>query len=414
MERREFLAVAGTVAVGYAMRNAEVGTRNSGGEAVPNSAFHVPPFQGPTLGPAVFAQRVQRLQEELKRRKLDLFVAEPSTNFQYFTGYNPTRSERLILLMLSAMGNAVVVCPSFEVERIKRNSAIADVRGWEEQDNPWNVVKTVGKEMKPPRHHGAGAIEPTTSYQSYLRLIDKMGGWDFIEGTSVTERLRIIKGPEEIDLIRRAIAATEASIAATFSQLAVGMTEREVSELLSREMASRGSPGGGLVQFGPSSALPHGGPSAGKLARESVVLIDAGSRIEGYTSDITRTIWFGEAPPEEFKKVYNLVHDAQTAAMQSGKPFTTQCQELDRLARKTIADGGYGQYFTHRLGHGIGLDGHEPPYLVEGNETRMENGMTFTIEPGIYQLGKFGVRIEDDCLMTDNGIEVLSHRAAKL
>ena len=241
-----------------------------------------------------------------------------------------------------------------------------------------------------------------------------MGGWDFIEGTSVTERLRIIKGPEEIDLIRRAIAATEASIAATFSQLAVGMTEREVSELLSREMASRGSPGGGLVQFGPSSALPHGGPSAGKLARESVVLIDAGSRIEGYTSDITRTIWFGDAPPEEFKKVYNLVHDAQTAAMQSGKPFTTQCQELDRLARKTIADGGYGQYFTHRLGHGIGLDGHEPPYLVEGNETRMENGMTFTIEPGIYQLGKFGVRIEDDCLMTDNGIEVLSHRAAKL
>ena len=414
MERREFFTVAGAVAVGYAMRNSEVGTRNSGVESVPNSAFRVPPFQGPNLGPGVFTHRIELLQEELKRRKLDLLVAEPSTNFQYFTGYNPGRSERLILLMLPATGNSVVVCPSFEVERLKRNSAIADVRGWEEQDNPWNVVKTVGKEMKPPRHHGAGAIEPTTSYQSYLRLIDKMGGWDFIEGTPVTERLRIIKGPEEIDLIRRAIAATEASIAATFSQLAVGMTEREVSELLSREMASRGSPGGGLVQFGPSSALPHGGPSAGKLARESVVLIDAGSRIEGYTSDITRTIWFGDAPPEEFKKVYNLVHDAQTAAMQSGKPFTTQCQALDRLARKTIADGGYGQYFTHRLGHGIGLDGHEPPYLVEGNETRMENGMTFTIEPGIYQLGKWGVRIEDDCLMTDSGIEVLSHRPAKL
>ena len=371
-------------------------------------------LQSPSLTAATFAGRTERLQEELKRRKLDLLVAEPSTNFQYFTGYNPGRSERLILLMLPAAGIPVVVCPSFEVERIKRNSAVSDVRGWEEQDNPWNVVKTVGKEMKPPRRRGAGAIEPTTSYQSYLRLIDKMGGWDFIEGTPVTERLRIIKGPEEVDLIRRAIAATEAAIAATFSQLAVGMTEREVSELLSREMASRGSPGGGLVQFGPSSALPHGGPSAGKLTRETVVLIDAGSRIEGYTSDITRTIWFGDAPADEFKKVYNLVHDAQTAAMESGKPLTTQCQQLDRLARKTIADGGYGQYFTHRLGHGIGLDGHEPPYLVEGNETRMENGMTFTIEPGIYQLGKFGVRIEDDCLMTDNGVEVLSHRPAKL
>jgi len=412
MERREFFTIAAGLATAPVMGRATWGVRRSDPDVpASHAARHT---QNPTLGPTVFAQRVQRLQEELKRRKLDLFVAEPSTNFQYFTGYNPTRSERLILLMLSATGNAVVVCPSFEVERIKRNSAIADVRGWEEQDNPWKVVKTVGREMKPPRRRGAGAIEPTTSYQSYLRFIDSMGGWDFIEGTSVTERLRIIKAPEEIDLIRRAIAATEASIAATFSQLAVGMTEREVSELLSREMASRGSPGGGLVQFGPSSALPHGGPSAGKLVREGVVLIDAGSRIEGYTSDITRTIWFGDAPPEEFKKVYNLVHDAQTAAMQSGKPFTTQCQELDRLARKTIADGGYGQYFTHRLGHGIGLDGHEPPYLVEGNETRMENGMTFTIEPGIYQLGKWGVRIEDDCLMTDSGIEVLSHRPAKL
>src|SRR5438477_1505845 len=414
MERREFFTVAGAVAVGYAMRNSEVGTRNSGVESVPNSAFRVPPFQGPNLGPAVFTHRIELLQEELKRRKLDLLVAEPSTNFQYFTGYNPGRSERLILLMLPATGNSVVVCPSFEVERLKRNSAIADVRGWEEQDNPWNVVKTVGKEMKPPRRHGAGAIEPTTSYQSYLRLIDKMGGWDFIEGTPVTERLRIIKGPEEIDLIRRAIAATEASIAATFSQLAVGMTEREVSELLSREMASRGSPGGGLVQFGPSSALPHGGPSAGKLARESVVLIDAGSRIEGYTSDITRTIWFGDAPPEEFKKVYNIVHDAQTAAIESAKPGVTQCQQVDRAARKVITDAGYGQYFTHRLGHGMGMDGHEPPYMVEGNTLLLEPGIVFTDEPGIYQLGKFGVRIEDDCMMTPSGVEVLSHRTAKL
>jgi Xaa-Pro aminopeptidase len=179
-------------------------------------------------------------------------------------------------------------------------------------------------------------------------------------------------------------------------------------------MSSRGSPGGGLVQFGPSSALPHGGPSAGKLERETVVLIDAGSRVEGYTSDITRTIWFGDAPSDEFKKVFNLVHDAQTAAMQGGRPLMTQCQEMDRLARKVITDGGYGQFFTHRLGHGMGMDGHEPPYLVEGNQTRLEPGMVFTIEPGIYQLNKWGVRIEDDCVMGENGVEVLSHRPAKL
>jgi Xaa-Pro dipeptidase len=268
--------------------------------------------------------------------------------------------------------------------------------------------------MKPPHRNGSAAVEPSTSYQSFLYIEDELGGWKFSNGASVTERLRIIKSPEEIALIRQAIGVTEASIAATFSQLAVGMTERDVATLLSREMASRGAPGGGLVQFGPSSALPHGGPSAGALARETVVLIDAGSRVEGYTSDITRTIWFGDAPSDEFRKVFNVVHDAQTAAIANAKPFTTQCQDVDRAARKVITDAGYGQYFTHRLGHGMGMDGHEVPYMVEGNETRIEPGMVFTDEPGIYQLNKFGVRIEDDCVMTDNGVEVLSHRVAKL
>jgi len=144
------------------------------------------------------------------------------------------------------------------------------------------------------------------------------------------------------------------------------------------------------------------------------VLIDAGSRVEGYTSDITRTIWFGDAPADEFKKVYNIVHDAQTAAIENAKPGVTQCQQVDRAARKVITDAGYGQYFTHRLGHGMGMDGHESPYMVEGNTLLLEPGIVFTDEPGIYQLGKFGVRIEDDCMMTPTGVEVLSHRPAKL
>lgn len=402
MERREFLAVTGAALV----FGPTVG-RPDGRTAAARS-------QTPSLGPETYARRIERLQEELKTRKLDLLVAEPGTNLQYFTGYNPGRSERLILLMIPAAGAPALVSPSFEVERIKRNSAVSDVRGWEEQEDPWQLVKKVGGEMKPPRRNGVAAIEPTTSYRSYLRLADQLRSWKFVDGGPVTERLRITKSPEEIALIRRAIAATEAAIAATFTQLSVGMTEREVAQLLSREMASRGSPGGGLVQFGPSSALPHGGPSGGRLARETVVLIDAGSRVEGYTSDITRTIWFGDAPSDEFKKVYNLIHDAQTVAMQAGKPFTTQCQQLDRLARKTITDGGYGQFFTHRLGHGMGMDGHEVPYLVEGNETRLEPGMVFTIEPGIYQLGKWGVRIEDDCVMGESGIEVLSQRPLKV
>jgi len=414
MKRREFLTATGAAALYGIGRGAWGMGRDSGSSLTPHAARHTLNVQSPTLGPEVFTRRIQAAQQELKTQKLDLLLVEPSTNFQYLAGYNPGRSERLIMLMIPADGAPVIVCPSFEVERIKRNSVIADVRGWEEQEDPWRVAKAAGNQLKPVHRQGTAAVEPTTSYQTFLHLTNALGGLKFVNGASVTERLRIVKSPEEIALIRRAIDATEASIAATFAQLAVGMSERNVAELLSREMATRGSPGGGLVQFGPSSALPHGGPSAGKLERETVVLIDAGSRVEGYTSDITRTIWFGDAPSAEFKKVYNLVHDAQTAAMQGGKPLMTQCQEMDRWARKVITDGGYGQFFLHRLGHGMGMDGHEPPYLVEGNVTRLEPGMVFTIEPGIYQLGKFGVRIEDDCVMGENGVEVLSHRPPKL
>src|SRR3989442_10988480 len=402
MERREFLSTAGLVAVPIVGR-AAFGVRHGEADAsAPHVARHT---QNPTLGPTVFSQRISPAQAELKSHKLDLLVVEPSTNFQYFTGYNPGRSERLILLMIPASGAPAIVCPSFEVERIKRNTTVSDARGWEEQEDPWLLVAKAGQEMKPRGRAGEVAVEPTTSYQSYVRLTTKLRGWIPRDGSPVTERLRILKSPEEIALIRQAIAATEASIAATFSQLAVGMSERDVAALMSREMASRGSPGGGLVQFGQSSALPHGGPSAGQLTRETVVLIDAWSRVEGYTSDITRTIWFGDAPSDEFKKVYNLVHDAQKAAIEKAKPNVTQCQEVDRAARKVIGDGGYGQYFTHRLGHGMGMDGHEPPYMVEGNTTRLEPGIVFTDEPGIYQLGKFGVRIEDDCMMTASEVQ---------
>ncbi len=407
MERRAFLTVAGAVTV----------LGRSGGQAdrrtaTATSAEAETALQEPALGPEVFARRIGRAQDELRTRKLGFLIATPSTNYEYFTGYNPGRSERLIALIVPVAGEPSIVCPSFEVERIKRHSGIADVRGWEEQDDPYKLVKQVVRAVK-TRGNVTVALESSTPYQVSLRLADALGG-KFVDAAPVTERLRIVKAPEEVALLRRAIEITEAAIAATFAKLAVGASEREVAGLLSGEMHQRGAEGGGLVQFGPSSALPHGGPGGPTLARDLVVLIDCGCRVGGYTSDITRTIWFGDNPPDEFRKVFNLVHDAQTAPLTLGKPFLTQCQDMDRAARKVITDGGYGPYFLHRLGHGLGMDGHEVPYLVEGNETRLEPGMVFTLEPGIYQLGKFGVRIEDDCMMTENGVEVLSHRVAKL
>jgi Xaa-Pro dipeptidase len=406
MQRREFLTVAGVVAAADPMR--------SGRFHIPHSAFRIDPSQEPSLSPEVFSRRIVRAQAELKTRKWDLLVATPSTTYRYFTGYNPGRSERLIALVVPAVGDPAIVCPSFEVERIKRHTAIADIAGWDEQANPYKLVRKVVGARK-PKGAGTIALESSTAFETYLGMKDVLGEWKFTDAAPVTERLRMIKSPEEVDLIRRAIAITEDAMAATFAQLAVGASEHDIATVLEQEMTKRGGEGGGgLVQFGPSSALPHGGPAGATLARETVVLIDCGCRVAGYTSDITRTIWFGDHPSDEFKQVFNLVHDAQTAAMQLGRPLSTRCQEMDRAARKVIADGGHGPDFTHRLGHGIGLDGHEPPYLVEGNETPLEPGIVFTIEPGVYQVGKFGVRIEDDCLMTETGVEVLSHRPAKL
>src|ERR1051325_2438632 len=275
MERREFVStVAGMAAVPLVGRAAWSVRRSDADPSTPHAARNI---QGPALGPEVFAKRLEKLQAEMKTRKFDLYVAEPSTNFQYLTGYNPGRSERLILLMVPQIGAPRIICPSFEVERIKRNTAIGDARGWEEQENPWGLVKQGGRDYKTAHRNGPRALEPTTSYQSYLHLDDKLGSWKFENGAVVTERLRIVKGPEEIALIRQAIAATQASIAATFTQLQVGMSERDVADLLSREMASRGSPGGGLVQFGPSSALPHGGhPPHDRVRRCAVGRVQEG------------------------------------------------------------------------------------------------------------------------------------------
>ena len=416
MRRREFVTVAGAVATADAMRNAEWGMRNwTVGRRfrIPNSAFRIRPVQEPSLSPDVFRRRLERARGELKARGLDLLIATPSTNYEYLTGYNPGRSERLIALLLPVAGAPAIACPSFEVERIKRHSVITELHGWEEQEDPHALVAETARRLRPGSGGGIIALESSTAYQTFLRLARALPAWKFVDAAPVTERLRVIKSPEEVELLRRAIAITLDAMAATFAQLAVGATEVQVSQALSREMEQRGAPGGGLVQFGPSSALPHGGPAGPKLERETVVLIDCGCRVGGYTSDITRTTWFGDHPPDEFRGVFNVVHDAQTAAMELGRPGTP-CEEMDRAARKVITAAGYGPFFTHRLGHGLGMDGHEPEYLVAGNQTRLAPGMVFTIEPGIYQLGKFGVRIEDDCIMTENGVEVLSQRASKL
>src|SRR5947209_698981 len=256
MQRRDFVAAGAAVIAGqYQTRNAERGTRNGKLERlfrVPTSDLRVIPGQEPSLSPEVFARRLERARGELKARGLDLLIATPSTNYEYLTGYNPGRSERLIALLLPVAGAPAIVCPSFEVERIKRHSVITDLHGWEEQEDPHALVRETVRRLRPGSGRGAIALESSTAYQTFLRLGRALPGWKFVDAGPVTDRLRVIKSPEEVALLRRAIAITLDAMAATFAQLAVGTTEVQVAQTLSREMEQRGAPGGGLVQFGSS------------------------------------------------------------------------------------------------------------------------------------------------------------------
>jgi Xaa-Pro dipeptidase len=204
----------------------------------------------------------------------------------------------------------------------------------------------------------------------------------------------MIKSPEEQAFLREAGRRTVLAIEATHKRIRAGMSESDVARILEEEFAAQGVHGGGLVQFGPSSAFPHGAPAERRLAKGDAVLIDCGCRVRGYNSDITRTVSFGPAS-DEFRKVYATVDHAQLTGIEALKAGATG-EDVDRAARKVIEDAGYGAFFTHRLGHGLGMDGHEPPYLVRGNRKPLAAGNVQTVEPGIYLPGKFGVRIEDD------------------
>ena len=365
----------------------------------------------PPLDDAVYARRLERARQLTRDAGGTMLLATSgATNFTYLVGSNYGRSERLIALLLPVNGAPVLIAPSFEVERVRRGSRVdAAVRGWEEQADPFLLVRDAVRESA-ANNAVSIVVEPKTDYWTAMAVGRSLPDAKLIDGSGVFEQLRLVKTPEEIARMRRAIEITEDSIASTFDRLEVGMRDRDVARVVAEEHAKRGIDGGGLVQFGGQSALPHGGTIGTKLALQTVVLIDAGGDYQGYTSDITRTRWFGDAPPVRFREVYNLVHEAQDAAMARVRPGVP-AQEIDRAARAVITKGGYGQYFTHRLGHGMGMDGHEPTWMVEGNTKLLEPGYVFSVEPGIYMPGLWGVRIEDDYMCTEAGGELLSRRA---
>jgi Xaa-Pro dipeptidase len=345
-----------------------------------------------------FLRRLETMRARLASLPADALYATPSSNLYYLTGINFWRSERLTALLLFKDRDPVVLCPAFEEERLRGMSSVARVVAWNETEDPFSKAAALL-----PAEAGILAVEPSTAYEDVERLVKARRGWKPVSAGPLFAAQRMVKTHEELDAIRRAIEVAVPRFARAFASLAPGAVEAEVSA---------GFGGENVVQFGESSALPHGASTTRRLAAGEAVLIDAWDKPEGYFYDITRSTSFGK-PTDEYRKIWSIVLDAQSAGIEKAAPGVP-CFEVDAAARRVIEKAGYGAYFTHRLGHGLGIDVHEPPYMVGDNTTVLEPGMTFTSEPGIYLPGRFGVRIEDDIVVTDRGAESLSPRVSRL
>jgi Xaa-Pro dipeptidase len=394
LTRRRWIAAGGLAAVSSL-------TTRSAPAATPRP--DAPPLPPPPK-PDVYRERQAKLRAGAKARAFDVVLVTPSTNLAYSSGLSMGRSERLTALILFTDGPAVLVTPSFEESSVTRDATIDEVKTWKEDEDPIALAaKLVAKKTI--------GIEGSTAFTT-ASLLAAASGARTEDATAVFDSLRAVKSEEELAFIKDAGRRTVTAISATHEKLASGMSEQDVSAILVQEFARLGVRGDGLVQFGPSAALPHGGPGDRALTKGDAVLIDCGCRVRGYTSDVTRTVAFGP-PSDEFRKVYAIVDRAQTAGIEALAAGKTG-EEVDLVARKVIEDVGYGAYFTHRLGHGLGMDGHEHPYLVKGNTKPLVAGNVVTVEPGIYLPGKFGVRIEDDYGVKEKGLASLSVRPQEL
>ena len=353
--------------------------------------------------------RAQQLMTELKPNFDALFFA-PGTSLYYFTGIRWGLSERLVGLVLPRTGKPVLVCPGFEEGRLREQLRYPiEIRVWQEDESPTKLAAAALAEQGV--RTGRMGVEETVyfTYSDHLRAAAP--GFEYVSADPVTIACRGRKSAHELELMRLACEATFDVYKPVFAALREGMSQEDIAHLVEAGFSKMGLRGGALVLLGPSAALPHGTKQPQKLKEGDVVLVDGGCGVDGYASDVTRTGIFGK-PSDKIAKAFELTRKAQDAALDAARAGRLS-GTVDDAARAVIVNGDYGpgyKYFTHRLGHGIGLDGHEHPYLVKGSTTNLEPGMTFSNEPGIYVPGEFGMRCEDDMvIMPDGPAQLLTH-----
>jgi Xaa-Pro dipeptidase len=368
-------------------------------------------------------QRLERARQLMQQNKLDAIFLFGGTSLVYFTGIDWWNSERLLALVLPQKGTPFLVCPAFEEDRAREQIAKgpldrdADVLTWQEDESPYERV------AQGLRARGIAAgnlgIEERVAYVFSSSVAQAAPQLTLARATPVTAGCRMIKSEHELALMLLANQVTLAAYKAAYQALQPGMTQGDFAGLVATAHSRLGFKGEASVQVGEYSALPHGSATPQVVREGAILLIDGGCSVEGYASDISRTFVLGKpAGPsaDKMRRVFDIVHRAQAAALAAAKPGV-EAQSVDAAARQVIDSAGFGPnyaHFTHRLGHGIGMDGHEWPYLVRGNTHMLAPGLCFSDEPGIYLRGEFGVRLEDDMHITADGAQLFTPQSPSL
>ena len=368
-------------------------------------------------------KRVERARELLAQNRIDALVITTGSSLTYFTGMRWGQSERLFAWVLPAKGDPFVVCPVFEESRVRERmeakpatlpaAANTRVYTWNEHENPYDLL---AKSLKDGGiTSGRVGIEEKTQFAFADGIAHASPALTVTNGTPVTAGCRWKKSPAELALMQLANDVTLSVYGATWKSAKPGMTNREIVALINAGYERVGFPGEASCQIGANSASPHGTLQPQTVHEGEIILLDDGCLVEGYQSDISRSFVLGKATDKQ-KKVFDIVHKAQAAALAAARPGVA-CEAIDAAARSVIESGGYGpgyKYLTHRLGHGIGMDMHEWPYLVKGNKLPLEEGMCFSDEPGIYIPGEFGIRLEDDWHVTSDGGKMFTPQSPSL
>jgi Xaa-Pro dipeptidase len=364
--------------------------------------------------------RLEKARRLMVSEKIDAIVLSGGASPVYFANVQFGGGERLWALVIPVKAKPFIVCPAFEEDRaheLLTGSPLArdaDVRTWEEDESPYNKLIQGLKDRGV--NSGRLGLEETIEFV-FADGIARAGAPAFqvVSATPITAGCRMIKDAHEIECLRLAGQATIRVYEAVYKALAEGMTQQDVSALIQAGYARVGFPGEASLNIGEYTASPHGSRTPQTIREGTIIMLDDGCRVEGYNSDITRTFVLGKAT-HKMVEVFDIVRRAQKAALEAARPGVPN-EAVDAAARKVVVDGGYGpgfKYFTHRVGHGLGMDMHEWSYLVKGNmygwpaRPTLQPGMIFSDEPGIYIRGEFGIRLEDDLHVTESGAELLT------